>query len=71
MNAILLALITGLLPDAIALAKEAFAKENPDAPEPTEEQVMAAYIHAFTSSLAKDDAWLAAHPPTPPAPPTT
>lgn len=49
-------------PAIIALLKEAFAKSNPDAPTPTDEEVIAAYESAFRSSLAKDEAWLAAHP---------
>lgn len=61
MNPLVLLLIQEA-PAAIQLAKDAWAKANPGQPEPTNEQVAAAYIVAFTSSLAKDDNWLAAHP---------
>ena len=49
-------------PAIIALLKDAFRKENPAAPEPTDEQVLAAWSMAFSASLLKDDNWLAAHP---------
>jgi hypothetical protein len=49
-------------PAIIALLKDAFRKENPGAPEPTDEQVLAAWSMAFSASLLKDDNWLAAHP---------
>lgn len=49
-------------PEVIAFLKDAFAKKNPDAPLPTDEEVIAAYQQAFASSIAKDDDWLAAHP---------
>lgn len=49
-------------PAAITLLKNLFAKDHPDAPFVTDEQVAAAYMSAFTSSLLKDDVWLAAHP---------
>jgi hypothetical protein len=49
-------------PAIIAWLKAVFKKENPDAPEPTDAEVIAAYQSAFISSLVKDDAWLTAHP---------
>lgn len=57
-----------LVPSVISWIREAFQKKAPDAPVPTDAEVIAAYEQAFQSSLAKDAAWLAAHPET--APPT-
>jgi hypothetical protein len=55
-----------VLPAAIAWLREQFASANPDAPVPTDAEVSAAYQSALASSLAKDTAWLEAHPePTP------
>lgn len=51
------------LPSIIGFAKSVFKAKNPDAPEPTSEQVIAAFNTAGASSLAVDDNWLAAHPP--------
>jgi hypothetical protein len=51
-------------PNAIKLLMDAFASRHPNEPQPTSEEVEAAWQSAFTSSLAKDDAWLAAHPRT-------
>ncbi len=50
------------LPGIINLVKDLFAKRNPGAPVPTDEEIFAAFEQAFQSSRAKDDAWLAAHP---------
>lgn len=50
------------LPAIIGYLKVAFAKRNPDAPVPTEAEVIAAYQSAYKSSIDKDDAWIAAHP---------
>lgn len=49
-------------PSVIAGLKELFQKENPDAPVPTEVEIIQAFNSAFFSSLAVDEAWLAAHP---------
>ena len=49
-------------PLVIAGIKALFRRANPDLPVPTDEEIIAAELHAFTSSLAKDEAWLAAHP---------
>jgi hypothetical protein len=59
MSAILLALVNGLAPEFIALVKEKFAKDNPGAPGPTDEQVHAAMLNWLAGTLAKDDAFLA------------
>ena len=53
------------LPDIISRLKEVFGHQNPGAPVPSDEEVIAAYQAAFAASLAKDEAWLAAHPPAP------
>ena len=50
------------LPAIIGYLKVVFARKNPDAPAPTEAEVMAAYTAAYEASVAKDEAWLAAHP---------
>jgi len=49
-------------PAIIALLRDAFKKKNPDQPIPTDAEVVAAWGAAFLSSIAKDDAWLSAHP---------
>jgi hypothetical protein len=50
------------LPDAIKFLKGLFVSANPDAPVPTDAEVIAAYLSACASSIATDEAWLAAHP---------
>lgn len=60
----LLQLAIQLTPELIGDFRTLFKKQYPDAVEPTDEEVFAAFELAFQSSLAKDDAWLAAHPPT-------
>jgi hypothetical protein len=50
------------LPSAIALIKAAFVKSHPDAPVPTDAEVIAAELQAYISSVEKDDRWIAAHP---------
>lgn len=64
----LLAIAIKETPAAIALIRSAFAKAHPTAPEPTDEEILAAYHEAVAQTLAKADAWLAAHPKTPPTP---
>ncbi len=52
-------------PALIALLRSIFVRQHPDAPVPTDEEVIAAYQSALASSLAQDAAWLAAHPEDP------
>lgn len=58
----LIALAIQEVPNIIEALKEAFHKKEPTAPVPTEAEVIAAFNQAFTSSLAKDDLWLAQNP---------
>lgn len=62
MNDALVNVIIAEIPTAVALIRDLFGKKNPDAPVPTDEEIAAAYQQALTSSLAKDDLWLAQHP---------
>ena len=62
MNAQLIAIALQETPAIIASLKSLFVAQNPTAPVPTDAEVIAAYNSAFISSLAKDTAWLAAHP---------
>lgn len=62
MNPLLFQLAIQETPTIIAALKAAFSKANPAAPVPTSDEVIAAYHSAFASSIAKDEAWLAAHP---------
>jgi len=50
------------LPSVLADLKALFAHKDPAAPDPTDADALAALQAAYASSLAKDDAWLAAHP---------
>ena len=56
------ALALSELPTVVALLRERFAKANPGAPPPTSEEILAGLDAACVASLAKDEAWLAAHP---------
>lgn len=58
MNPAILALLNAVLPTAIATVKEKFAKENPDSPPLTDEQVHAAMLNWLAGTLAKDDRFL-------------
>ena len=55
------------LPNIIALIKDLFSKQDASSTV-TDADVIAALQQAISSSLAKDDQWLAAHPDTPPTP---
>lgn len=61
MNEQLVNVIIAEIPAAVALIRDLFVKKNPDAPVPTDEEIAAAYQQALTSSIAKDDLWLAQH----------
>jgi hypothetical protein len=63
-NPALITLAIQETPSLVGLFKDLFATRHPDQPEPTDEEVIAAFQQAFTSSLAKDEAWLTVHPPT-------
>lgn len=52
-------------PLLISLVKSMFAAKHPDVPQPTSAEVLAIFDQAYFASLAKDDAILANHPPTP------
>ena len=67
MNPLLIGVIIKELPALIGVVKDAFHKQQPGDPVPSEADIFVAFNAAFYSSLAKDEAWLAAHPP-PPAP---
>jgi len=57
----LLALIIQETPGIIDFIKQQYAAAHPTEPEPTEEQIKAAWLQAAASSLLKDDNWLAVH----------
>jgi hypothetical protein len=62
MNPALINLAIQETPLMIELLKALFKKANPAAPTPTDAEVISAWQNGFISSLAKDDAWLSAHP---------
>lgn len=49
------------MPGIIDLIKAFHQQQNPGAPPPTEEEIHLALLQAATSTIAKDDLWLAAH----------
>jgi hypothetical protein len=51
-----------LAPEIIKLLREAFAKQNPDVPQPTETEIVQAATAGLIASLGVDDRWLAQHP---------
>jgi len=55
------AIIT-ILPSVVSLIQAIVGRQNPGVPPPTSAEVTLAFITACSGSLAKDDAWLAAHP---------
>lgn len=58
----LVGLVIQELPQLIDSVRTLFVQQNPGAPLPTDEDVIAAYQQALASSLARDAAWLAQHP---------
>lgn len=62
MNPALIAVAIAEVPAMINYFRRVFLKHNPDAPEPTDAEVLAAFESAFASSVARDEQWLAAHP---------
>lgn len=65
MNQQLLVLAIQQTPVVVGLLQALFKRHNVDEPVPTEAEVIAAFQSALQSSLAKDEAWLAAHPEPP------
>lgn len=62
MNPALANIAIAELPALISYLRVLFTKRHPEDPVPTEAEILAAYQTALTSSLAKDDQWLAVHP---------
>jgi len=56
--------IVMVLPSVVSLVQAIFVKQYPGDPVPTSAEVLAAFGSACASSIARDDAWLAAHPKT-------
>jgi hypothetical protein len=69
MNNPLILLAIQELPALIARFREIFAAQHPDEPVPSDAEVVAAYESAYQLSVAKDEAWLAAHPEDAPTDP--
>ena len=57
----LVAIAIQQLPAIIDSLRGLFQQQNPGLPPPTDEEVIAAYQQALTSSLARDAEWLAQH----------
>ena len=53
------------LPGILALIKANHAQQNPSAPPLTDVDVIKAMLDAIISTVAKDEAWKAAHPAAP------
>lgn len=58
----LVALLIQNLPELVGSIKDLFHRNNPDAPPLTDAQVHDAFILAVSSTIAKDDLYLAAQP---------
>jgi hypothetical protein len=54
--------IAAVLPSVVTLIRDLFVQQNPGAPAPTSAEIKLTFSSACTSSLMKDDDWLAAHP---------
>jgi hypothetical protein len=65
----IIAAALGSLPAILALIRERRTAEDPNAPPVTDADVFAGLAFAVASSVAKDDAWDAAHPKPKPAKP--
>ena len=61
----IVAVLIQQMPEIIQLGKLAFAKQHPELPVPTSEEIIAGWLQAAASSLTKDALWLAAHGETP------
>ena len=59
----LVSLIISELPSLIPEIKGLFQAQNPGQPEPTDEQVHAAFLAALAATIARDDSWLQSHQP--------
>lgn len=62
MNPALIQIAIQEAPLVIELLRALLKRKDPTAPTPTDAEVIAAWQNSFISSLAKDDAWLNAHP---------
>ena len=60
----LIALLIQQLPTVVEAIKDLFHKNNPGAPPLTDEQVHEAFMLAVSSTIAKDDLYLASLPPS-------